>query len=331
MSTQFYYGHGKLLLTGEYVVLDGAKALAVPCKQGQKLSISHRPSNNPKLIWNSYDSDNNNWFSAEFELWHFNILKGEGEIATALQSILKQARAQNIHFLREESDVHVTTNLEFPVSWGLGSSSTLIYNIAQWAYVSPFELLQKTFGGSGYDICCAQSMGPITYQLKSRGPAWELITFDPSFKDQLYFVHLNKKQNSQKEVSNYKEVEVSNKDYIVKKISLLTQQIIDCTELASFEELIKEHEDIISKVINRETVKKQLFSDYWGEVKSLGAWGGDFVLVTSNKSVEETQKYFNEKGFETFYAYDDLVLKSPTYKVEMPSIKVSENVVEQSI
>ncbi|MEQ3661167.1 MAG: GHMP kinase, partial [Flavobacterium sp.] len=36
---QTYYSNGKLLLTGEYVVLDGAKALAVPTKFGQSLSI----------------------------------------------------------------------------------------------------------------------------------------------------------------------------------------------------------------------------------------------------------------------------------------------------
>ncbi|MEM0993828.1 MAG: GHMP kinase, partial [Bacteroidota bacterium] len=34
-----YYAHGKLLLTGEYAVLDGAVALAVPSKLGQRLDI----------------------------------------------------------------------------------------------------------------------------------------------------------------------------------------------------------------------------------------------------------------------------------------------------
>ena len=34
-----FYSHGKLLLTGEYLVLDGALALAVPCKLGQSLTV----------------------------------------------------------------------------------------------------------------------------------------------------------------------------------------------------------------------------------------------------------------------------------------------------
>ena len=35
METQTFYSNGKLLITGEYVVLDGAKALALPTKFGQ--------------------------------------------------------------------------------------------------------------------------------------------------------------------------------------------------------------------------------------------------------------------------------------------------------
>ena len=35
-----YYSNGKLLITGEYVVLDGATALAIPTKYGQSLCVS---------------------------------------------------------------------------------------------------------------------------------------------------------------------------------------------------------------------------------------------------------------------------------------------------
>ncbi|PIZ07449.1 MAG: GHMP kinase, partial [Flavobacteriaceae bacterium CG_4_10_14_0_8_um_filter_34_31] len=38
MKTTFY-GNGKLLLTSEYLVLDGAKALAIPTKYGQYLEV----------------------------------------------------------------------------------------------------------------------------------------------------------------------------------------------------------------------------------------------------------------------------------------------------
>jgi len=39
-SKRTFYSHGKLLLTAEYVILDGAKALALPTKFGQEMEIS---------------------------------------------------------------------------------------------------------------------------------------------------------------------------------------------------------------------------------------------------------------------------------------------------
>ena len=44
METQTFYSNGKLLITGEYVVLDGAKALALPTKFGQSLLVKDRKS-----------------------------------------------------------------------------------------------------------------------------------------------------------------------------------------------------------------------------------------------------------------------------------------------
>lgn len=309
MNKQYFYGHGKLLLTGEYLVLDGAKALALPCKLGQKLHITYRPSNDPKLYWKSYDANKDVWFEAVFELWRFNLLSEENEIALTLQKLLRQARKQNIHFLRDNADIHAETELEFPVNWGLGSSSTLIYNIAQWAYISPYELLSKTFGGSGYDICCAQSMGPITYQLQSRGPSWEVVNFNPVFKDKLYFVYLNKKQNSQDEVISYRDSKVEDKDLLIKRVNSLTEGMLDSFDLTSFEEFVFEHENLVAKMLGRKRVQDELFPDFWGSVKSLGAWGGDFVMVTSNSDKEETKAYFKNRGFNHIFEYDELILQ----------------------
>ncbi|MBK8557148.1 MAG: hypothetical protein IPL65_15875 [Lewinellaceae bacterium] len=50
------------------------------------------------------------------------------------------------------------------------------------------------------------------------------------------------------------------------------------------------------------------FSDYWGAVKSLGAWGGDFVLVTSEKDESTTRAYFLDKGFDVFLPWRDMIL-----------------------
>ena len=61
-----FYSNGKLLLTGEYVVLDGAKALAIPTKHGQSLKVT--PIAEPKLIWKSIDATGNVWFQHDFGL-----------------------------------------------------------------------------------------------------------------------------------------------------------------------------------------------------------------------------------------------------------------------
>jgi len=54
--------------------------------------------------------------------------------------------------------------------------------------------------------------------------------------------------------------------------------------------------------------KSQHFSDYWGSVKSLGAWGGDVVLATSEASDAETRNYFTQKGFPTIFKLAELML-----------------------
>lgn len=310
MRESYFYGHGKLLLTGEYFVLDGAKAVALPTKLGQRMHVKYRPSNEPKLFWKSFDNQNKCWFETSFELWHFDFIDEPTEESTILQTILREARKQNIHFLREENDVYVETVLEFPINWGLGSSSTLVYNIAQWAYISPFALNQHAFGGSGYDIACAQSMGPIVYQLNSKSrPNWETTLFSPSFKDNLYFVYLSQKQNTREAIKRYREL-VSVDDRTIASLTRISEQIQDCLSLSEFEDLIVEHENIIASALDLPRVKDDKFSDYFGEIKSLGAWGGDFIIATSNRDMKETKEYFTNKGHETVFTFDELILQN---------------------
>ena len=55
-KTLSFYGRGKLLLTSEYAVLSGARALALPCQKGQKLTFEPLDSN--ELLWESFDINN---------------------------------------------------------------------------------------------------------------------------------------------------------------------------------------------------------------------------------------------------------------------------------
>ena len=306
-----FYSNGKLLLTGEYLVLDGATALAVPTKFGQDLIIEKIKE--PQLIWGSFTHTGECWFEAIFDLPKLRLAnatfnsdqEGSAEfIAETLQTILQEARKLNTDFLQSETGFVVNTNLTFPRDWGLGSSSTLINNIAQWAEVNAFALLWNSFSGSGYDIANAQNDTPILYRLEDSQPKAEQINFNPSFKDQLYFVHLNKKQNSRDGISRYKENRTSAENEN-KRISEISVEILKAKTLQVFEELIVEHEQIVSRTVKLKPIKEELFSDYFGAIKSLGAWGGDFILATGDES---TPDYFKAKGYHTILSYSEMVL-----------------------
>ena len=308
MSEQFFYGHGKLLLSGEYFVMEGAEALALPATVGQSMKVKYRQSYQPTLNWKSVDHTGKVWFESDYEFWHFNPIRPNGnETQDFVSKALKAVRLQNPHFLRDDLDVAVETKIEFPLEWGLGSSSTFIYNVAQWAYVSPFELLKQTIGGSGYDIACAQAIGPIKYRKAEGKPHWESTAFNPKFSDELFFIYLGNKQSSEQEVIKFQGLKIDGKESIVKDITQLTREMINAQDLPTFNKIIVAHEDIISKAIGYEKVKDSHFSDYWGEVKSLGAWGGDFALVTSDRTPSETREYFVGKGYSTVIPFKEIV------------------------
>lgn len=298
--TQFY-SNGKLLLSAEYVVLDEALALALPTKYGQTLSVE--PFDAKQSVWESYDADGSLWFKVSFTLSDFNFSVDE-PIAIQLQKILKTARKLNPNFLKGNQNYKIQTKLSFSRHRGLGSSSTLINNIAQWAQIDAFDLQFKCFGGSGYDIACAQHNKPILYQLKNTKPIVEEVNFNPNFKDQLYFVYLNKKQNSREGIAQYQNLKGSVNKTVL-EISAISKNILVCKNLSDFEMLINQHEAIIGQLIKTESIKKRLFNDYFGSIKSLGAWGGDFIIATGNV---ETPHYFKQKGYQTVIKYSDMVL-----------------------
>jgi mevalonate kinase len=304
-STQFY-SNGKLLLTGEYVVLDGALSLALPTQYGQSLEV--KPIMASKLIWQSFDENGDIWFENTFELDTIEILKQvqHDEISKQLIQILKAAKQLNPSFLISENGFKISCELSFNKDWGLGTSSTLINNIAQWAKIDPYKLLELSFGGSGYDIACAQHNSAITYQLNNNNMSVvKEIDFNPLFKECLYFLYLNKKQNSRDAILDYRS-NSSNFTHNISEISEITLKIIACKSLTTFESLINQHESIISKLIKQQPIKELLFNDFHGSIKSLGAWGGDFVLVTSKQNPSD---YFKEKGFDTLIPYNQMILK----------------------
>mgnify|MGYP001820855252 CR=1 FL=1 len=299
-----FYSHGKLLISGEYVVLDGALALAVPTKFGQSLKVE--TISDTQIIWESLDNRGQVWFKDEFLIKN-TILQSaspENDISQRLLQILNTAKQLNPYFLNSESGFKITTALDFPKNWGLGTSSTLINNIAQWAGINAYTLLEKTFGGSGYDIACAQNDTAITYQLQNGQPAISPVAFNPTFKEHLYFVHLNRKQNSRAGITYYNSNK-TNLSSVISEIKSLTSQILVCSGLSEFKNLLHLHETIIARVTKQQTIKSLFFSNFKGSIKSLGAWGGDFILVAHEVN---PVNYFKSKGFNTVIPYSKMML-----------------------
>tara|TARA_R100001369_G_scaffold38462_1_gene64207 strand:+ start:70376 stop:71305 length:930 start_codon:yes stop_codon:yes gene_type:complete len=306
-----FYSNGKLLITGEYVVLDGALSLALPTKFGQSLEVTK--SEKHGVEWKALDNENKVWLSCFFDLdeimnnkmIHGSRLSERSSEEIQLLKILHLAYSFNNKIFHQNSGYQVKTKLDFPKIWGLGTSATLINNIAQWFQVDPYFLLERSFGGSGYDIAAAQNNQPITYQYSDNKRSVLKLSFDPVFKDELFFVHLNRKQNSRDSIAHYKKQPKAELDSEIKKISGLTSQMIACESIVEFKLLLEIHETIISKLINTPKVKTELFSDFPGAIKSLGGWGGDFILATGTKL---EMNYFKEKAYHTIVPFSEMVL-----------------------
>lgn len=295
-----FYSHGKLLLSAEYLVLKGAMALALPTKLGQYLSFKKKPSN--YLRWKSFDENGLKWFDAKFSIKEFKIITTDNiKVANRLRNILLAIRNLNPVFLIKYGG-KITTRLEFGRYWGLGTSSTLIANLAKWSNVDPYILLSETFGGSGYDIACASAKKAIIYTRGVHSPRVEEINFNPSFKSALYFVYLNQKINSSQAVKKMMEKKINDSD--INKANQFSKLIVSCETLSDFEVLLTEHEYFISQLISINPVKEKYFQDFKGAIKSLGAWGGDFILATGDTN---TPKYFKKKGFSIVFEYNKLI------------------------
>ena len=316
---QHYHSHGKFLLTGEYLVLKGALALALPLKLGQNLSVE--TCHGVSLQWHTYKPDGH-WFSVTLNPKTLEIINcDDPSKAEKLVQILKAVRILNPDAFNE--GVCFETHLDFDPNWGLGSSSTLIANLARWANVNPYELLKLTFGGSGYDIACATAEGPIYYQLASldcfvpRNDAKrqsettqkvEPIDFNPPYANHLFFVYQGQKQSSSKEIKAF--LEKTNPVDLQKDIdavSEISRAVPKCKNLDEFALLMQCHERIIARCIGQEPVQKR-FPDFEGVLKSLGAWGGDFILAATEWSENQVRGYFRNKGLDVVFGYKEMVL-----------------------
>jgi mevalonate kinase len=288
---------GKLMLTGEYLALCGAKSLALPTQLGQSMLVSTQPGQN-FLQWKAYLPNKSIWFEATFLLPTMRTITcTDDKSAEIIATLLK---CSNYKFKRDTSYT-IETQLDFDPSWGLGSSSTLIANIANFTKANAFSLLEKSFGGSGYDIAVSLANKALIFQ-KNATPQWETIDYQPAFYDDVLFIYSGTKRISSEAIKDFESSKI-NED-LINEVNDITDAFLIASGIAELEALIDAHENFISKIIGNQPIKSTLFSDYSGSIKSLGAWGGDFFLATRK---EEAKKYFSDKGYTIMFEWNELI------------------------
>lgn len=302
-----FHANGKLLITGEYLVLKGATALAVPLNKGQTLSVGS--SNETGFSWRA-ETPNGLWFEIKFDEKLTILETSDYKKAEKLQLILRKALQQKPSVQEKLTHSSVITRLEFDPSWGWGSSSTLLHLLKQWLEIDPYQLMDETFGGSGYDIACAGADQPIFYRrAKGESPKITPAPFDPPFIHQMGIVYLNKKQSSSTQVKSFLKA-ASNNENLVEEISALSNEFATVQDVDTFIRLMHQHEKIIATATGLNPVQELLFPEYKGTIKSLGAWGGDFVLFLSEKNFATNKKWFESKGYPLVMPFDEVVINS---------------------
>ena len=304
MSNQFY-SNGKLLITGEYFVLNGATAFAVPLKLGQGMDVELVEDDKSLIYWSTSVKEQP-WFSAVFSKADLSIIetnnrKSSEFIHKLLLFVKEKSTALNV-----SQSVRILANVEFPMEWGFGSSSTLIANLAKWAKINPYEMLFAITNGSGYDVACAMADSPILYKNYPK-PEVAKVDFNPNFLNKIYFIYLGEKQDSAASVEMLGR-KVIGRTIEAERISAISKAIVKVTSLREFEDLVDEHEYIMADVLGQQPLKQRLFPDFDGSLKSLGAWGGDFIMATHSGEASYVYSYFKGMGLDVIFPFNDIAL-----------------------
>ena len=306
---QTFTARGKLLLSGEYLVLDGAVGLGLPARLGQSLRVEQTEQVD-SLHWRSLDVQGQAWVERRFTRRELRQPPAavDREPADRVARLLHQVLTAHPRIWPRGVGLRLTAQLEFERAWGLGSSATLAYLLASWGAYDPYELNQAEFGGSGYDIATSSAEGPLRYRLQQGKPQVEPIRWSPHFLDQLWLIHLGKKQNSRTSIADYRSQAERDLGRFAAELDVITDELQGAVTLAAFSDAMRRHEALVGYVTHQTPVGKTRFPDLPGTIKSLGGWGGDFALVASEATRAELAAYFKRHSLTTLLPLSEVVL-----------------------
>ncbi len=295
--------NGKLLLTGEYFVLNGADSIVLPLRYGQRMSVLQKEDKDYGgfIHWRAFENGKI-WLDAKILAKGLQVINtNHVDLAEKLVQIISAFRNYAPVLFSLPYRYEVKTDVGFNRKWGWGTSSTLISALADYAGVDAYKMNQILFMGSGYDIAASKINSPFLYNIYNKN----LGHVGLHFTDSIFFVYLGKKKSSSDAVKKFKSKKVSLCD--IEDVSQISKLMLKTTSVEDFERLINEHEDIVSKAISEEKVKDAYFYDFDGAVKSLGAWGGDFVMMLYQHGKEKLIQYLKNKRLHTVFSFSDIV------------------------
>lgn len=279
---------GKLLLSGEYVVLRGVTALAVPTRAGQELRLSPAPSGQACFLhWVAYDQAGESWLDIQFGP-RLEVKKASDiQVAKQLQILLRFAARYGTF---PQEPFRAQTHLGFDRSWGLGSSSTLVALIARFTHCDAMALHRHAYPGSGYDVATAMEAQALKYKLKKGQPQWRPFP-PPAVWHDTFLVYRGRKQDSQAEVARFEDTHVPTS--ILERLNEISLGLTGQMKITQLAAVLQEHETLLSQLLKRKPVQAD-YPNCPAQLKSLGAWGGDFMWAVphSHSEKEAVQRYF---------------------------------------
>lgn len=292
--------NGKFLLTGEYMVLRGAEALALPLVQGQRILLV--PHEGEAIFWEGF-APAGKWFETALHTDTLAVLAGaDAEKSARLVNILHEIRREAPDFLK--GGWWVRTDLDFDPTFGMGSSSTLLALLCDAAGVDALPVLKNTFGGSGYDLACAFVQTPVRYTLIEDGPHTEPVSLAEEVVKHMLFVYSGNKMVSSGEVKKFSSLHIPSET--VETFTNFTREALVAADHRTFAQVMHRHEEQLGRLLEQPVLQTR-FPDFTGTVKSMGAWGGDFFMAVAD-DVEAAKAYFEAKGFGPVYRYSEIVL-----------------------
>lgn len=294
---QTYFAPGKILLAGEYTVLLGMEALAVPVKQGQWLEFFafSTPSNQPRILYfKAIDSEGGCWIENKFDL---DSQTWENPISDELESFNKVITMVPWDFWEAQTSYRLETRLEFGRETGLGSSSTFIALMSECFRLDPQKLQEEIFKGSGYDVAVACLGKPLTFWRNEQGAHFRSWDLQPRLTEDWRVVFLGEKVDSRKSASAIIDglETMLSEPFYKQQFERVLHIIRDADNTQSIEAALEMYQLLLAQLLEMNTPYKQfnLTPVKQGLCKWLGAWGGDMLLV-NNTLFEKELNFFSD-------------------------------------